>query len=55
MKGTEIKDVRAVPLTTPYGMEGAQTRRRSAVFVELRLKTAWWASVRHTQACICRS
>lgn len=31
----EIVDIRPVALTTPYGMEGAQTRRRSAVFVEV--------------------
>ncbi len=30
-----IKDVRPVALTTPYGMQGAQTRQRSAVFVEI--------------------
>lgn len=35
MSDSTIVDVRAVPLTTPYGMPGAQTRRRSAVFVEV--------------------
>lgn len=30
-----ITDVRPVALTAPYGMEGAQTRSRSAVFVEV--------------------
>lgn len=30
-----IKDVRPIALTTPYGMQGAQTRQRSAVFVEI--------------------
>jgi L-alanine-DL-glutamate epimerase-like enolase superfamily enzyme len=32
---TIIVDVRPVPLTAPYGMPGAQARRRSAVFVEV--------------------
>ena len=30
-----IVDIRPVALTAPYGMEGAQTRERSAVFVEI--------------------
>jgi L-alanine-DL-glutamate epimerase-like enolase superfamily enzyme len=30
-----IVDVRPIALTAPYGMEGAQTRERSAVFVEV--------------------
>lgn len=30
-----IVDVRPILLTTPYGIEGAHTRRRSAVFVEV--------------------
>jgi L-alanine-DL-glutamate epimerase-like enolase superfamily enzyme len=30
-----ITDVRPVALTAPYGMDGAQTRSRSAVFVEI--------------------
>jgi L-alanine-DL-glutamate epimerase-like enolase superfamily enzyme len=33
----EITRVEAVPLTTPYGMPGAQTRERSAVFVEVEV------------------
>jgi L-alanine-DL-glutamate epimerase-like enolase superfamily enzyme len=32
---TKITDVRTVLLTTPYGLEGAHTRRRSAAFVEV--------------------
>ncbi|MFZ0886829.1 MAG: mandelate racemase/muconate lactonizing enzyme family protein [Candidatus Binataceae bacterium] len=35
MKSAHIIDLRAVLLTTPYGVAGAQTRQRSAVFVEL--------------------
>ncbi|HEX7036882.1 MAG TPA: mandelate racemase/muconate lactonizing enzyme family protein [Pseudomonadales bacterium] len=38
MSDSTIVDVRAVPLTTPYGMPGAQTRRRSAVFVEVETR-----------------
>jgi hypothetical protein len=30
---TKITDVRTVLLTTPYGVEGAHTQRRSAAFV----------------------
>jgi hypothetical protein len=31
----QITRIEAIPLTTPYGTPGAQTRERSAVFVEV--------------------
>ena len=34
----KITRVEAIPLTTPYGMPGAQTRERSAVFVEVEVE-----------------
>jgi len=36
-KEMQITRVEAIPLTTPYGMSGAQTRERSAVFVEVEV------------------
>ena len=35
MSSPKVSDVRAVLLTAPYGIPGAQTRQRSAVFVEV--------------------
>ena len=33
----QITRIDAIPLTTPYGTPGAQTRERSAVFVEMEV------------------